>query len=242
MLSVTNTEGEDIGPLISAAAERHGLDPIHLLALLHAESGLNPRAERWGAYTPTAKAAIAREDWTQLAWVIVQAGFDISFGYSQYIVPYHYAGDRTRTVDNCLAVRQHVFNHPEEDIDQAAAKFVSCFAHPSCDGTPLSAMVVYNAGSDRRDSTTWMYYWRANVESYQRSLEWAEDYRESTTPAPPAPNDTEDTMPTLVESLTLIWDRLDKIQEQTEDQAVKDLAESAKQEGVVEAKKTIGLQ
>lgn len=175
---VSNTLGEDIAPLVSAAAERHGLDPVHLLALLKAESGLNPLAERWGSATRAAQDAIDRWDWLGLQIIINAQWPDIGFGYSQSIVLYHHLGDRMSSVINCLAVREAVFSDPGRDVGRAALKLAGCFRHWSCDGTALSAMVVYNAGSDRRGDAAWMRDWAGNVASYRRELAWAEQYRE----------------------------------------------------------------
>lgn len=175
--AVRNTDGDDIAPFVIAAADAAGLDPVALLALLRAESGLNPRAERWGRETAEAVAAIARQDWPALAGIIGRVWPDISFGYSQRIVLFHDQGDRSPTVANCLAVREHVFTHPEEDIRAAAQRLAAGFRR-SLDGTPLGAMVVYNAGSDRRNDPAWLAAWAGNVASYQRALEWAEQFRQ----------------------------------------------------------------
>lgn len=109
--------------------------------------------------------------------LINEAWADVSFGYSQRIVLFHDTGDRSRSVENCLAVREHVFGDPDEDIDAATRRLAGCFQHATCDGTPLSAMIVYNAGSDRRSDPEWMERWRGNVASYQRALQQAEGYR-----------------------------------------------------------------
>lgn len=159
-----------------AAADAAGIDPVALLALLRAESGLNPQAERWGRETAAAVRAIAGQDWPALAGIISRVWPDVSFGYSQRIVLFHDQGDRSPTVANCLAVREQVFTHQEEDIRAAAARLASAFGR-SLDGTPLGAMVVYNAGSDRRNDPAWLAEWAGNVASYQRALDWAEQFR-----------------------------------------------------------------
>lgn len=174
---VQNTAGEDIAPTVNAAAAGAGVDAVHLLALLWAESGLNAHAERWGTVTAAAQESITAEDWDSLTHLIARAWPDISFGYSQRIVLFHDQGDRSPTTNNCLAVRQYVFNHPAEDIAAAAHRLADCFANVTCDGTPLSAMCVYNAGSDRRSDPGWLRLWGGNVASYQRALERAEAYR-----------------------------------------------------------------
>lgn len=173
---VLNSEGADIGPAVWAAAQANDLKPWHLLALLRAESGLNQRAERWGGRTTQAKQILAVGNLDELQALINDVWPDISFGYSQRIVLYHDQGDRTPNVANVLAVRAYVFTHPEEDIAAAASRLAGCFRHQSCDGTALSAFVVYNAGSDRRWDPEWFNVWGGNVATYQRALEWAEQF------------------------------------------------------------------
>lgn len=175
---VQNTEGEDIAPLVNAAAAAAGVDALHLLALLYAESALNPKAERWGAMTVQAKEALAAEDWDTLTQIIGHTWPDISFGMSQRIVLFHERGNRSPAINNVLAVRAAVFDDPAGDILAAAMRYAACLRHPSSDGTPLSAMVVYNAGADRRNEREWMALWKNNVASYERALGWAEAYRE----------------------------------------------------------------
>ena len=148
-----------------------------LLALLRAESGLNPRAERWGARTGQAQAFIVAADDAALGELIAVVWPDLGFGYSQRVVAFHERGDRTPTVRNCLAVREWVFGHPDEDIQAAAQRLVGCFRHPTCDGSALSALCIYNAGSDRRGDAAWMGRWAGNVASYEVALAWAEGYR-----------------------------------------------------------------
>lgn len=176
---ILDTEGRDIAPDLLEVSEIFGLDPIHLLALLFAESNLNPRAERWGSWLPeTVRQHIENRDWAALQTVIDDAWPDISFGYSQHIVLFHYTGDRTKSWLNVLNVRNYVFAHPRENIYEAAQKLNECFQHWSCDGSILSAMIVYNAGSDRRDDPLWMAGWSQNVRAYRRALARAENYRE----------------------------------------------------------------
>lgn len=178
MKAVYNIEGLDISGAVVKAALAHGADPAHLLALLKAESGLNPRAERWGSRTAVAKNLIASQRFGDLQSLINVVWPDISFGYGQHIILYHYFGTREPFVENVMAVRQRVFEYPEENIDEAAKRLKSCTWHSSYDGTILSAFVIYNAGSDRRNEAEWLASWSGNVASYERALQWAEDYRE----------------------------------------------------------------
>lgn len=159
-----------------AAADAAGIDPVAVLALLRAESGLNPKAERWGQETGAAVNAINRQDWPALAGIIGRAWPDVSFGYSQRIVLFHDQGDHSPSVANCLAVREYVFTHQTEDIRAAALRLAAGLGR-SLDGTALGAMVVYNAGSDRRNDPAWLAQWAGNVASYRRALDWAEQFR-----------------------------------------------------------------
>lgn len=181
--NVINTRSEDISATINLAAKQCGLDAVHLLALLIAESGLNPHAERWGRETQAAKTALANEDWPLLMAIIGRAGADISFGYSQRIVQFHDYGDRSHSLNNVLAVRSHVFANPAADINAAAARLAAGIAR-SLDGSILGGMVVYNAGSDRRNDPAWLRLWAGNVASYERALEQAAAYAVTAAPGP----------------------------------------------------------
>jgi hypothetical protein len=182
--NVINTRSEDIAATINLAAKQTGLDPVHLLALLIAESGLNPHAERWGRETLAAKAAIERGDWSLLMAIISRAWPDISFGMSQRIVLFHEEGDRSPSLNNCLAVRQAVFANPAADINAAASRLAGCFGHMTCDGSILSAMTIYNAGTDRRNEPAWWALWKGNIASYERALEQAAGYAVVEPPGP----------------------------------------------------------
>lgn len=69
------------------AANAAGIPPALLVALVWAESRLEPRAERWHVYTASAKAAIAAGDRAALRHVFERVNRerpgDISFGLTQ---------------------------------------------------------------------------------------------------------------------------------------------------------------
>ena len=78
---------------------------------------------------------------------------DVSFGYGQRIVRFHYAGDRSPSVPNVLAVRRQVFEHPEADLREMATFLKGTLAQARrgdlspCGGDELlGALIVYNAG------------------------------------------------------------------------------------------------
>ncbi len=174
---ILNTRGDDISDIIIAAATKHNLDPIALLALIKAESGLNQKAERWGSFTGNAQNAIELGNTDMLQSIIDHVWPDISFSYSQRIVLYHDQGDHMPTVENCLAVRDYVFTHPDEDLGAAADRLARAILRSS-DGSVLGGMCVYNAGSDYRDDPVWVKRWGGNVASYQSAITWAEALRD----------------------------------------------------------------
>ncbi len=174
---ILNTDGQDIRPMLERAAAEAEVPLELLLAGVIAESGINPRAERWGAETELARTLLESGDMAGLARVIARAGDDISFGYSQRVVRYHWAGNGTLSVSNCLAVRALVFAEPEEDLLQMAFHLAwNLYVARDGDlrrvgGDPLlAALVVYNAGHLPYPDDPWWERWAANVESYRRAL------------------------------------------------------------------------
>ena len=49
-MKVLDSTGYDVGPLVQDTAAEYGIPVVGLLALLKAESDLNPTAERWGTW------------------------------------------------------------------------------------------------------------------------------------------------------------------------------------------------
>lgn len=118
-----------------------------------AESALDPYAEHWGAWP------------------------DISFGFGQRIVLYHYVGDRTDSAENIAFVRAYVFAHPDEDIAHMAENLEADLGYvESADLSPvrgdrlLAALVVYNAGHYPLPTDTWWQRWAGNVANYTAAL------------------------------------------------------------------------
>ena len=163
--------------MLDRAARGQGLPLWFALATVIAESGLNPRAERWGSETPAAKAALAAQNWPALQAVINRAGADISFSYGQQIILYHYVGTRQPTIENCLAVREHVFNNPEENLTDMCKRLAANFLRVA--GDPrlsyvggdqyLGALLVYNSGSLQTDPAWWKR-WGSNIASYRDAI------------------------------------------------------------------------
>lgn len=175
-------QGVDLWPLVAAAAAREGLSARLVLALLQAESGLNPWAERWGMETAPAKTALAAGDWATLARILAQWSHDTSFGLSQITVPTARGlgvGDGSASVENALAVRQALFNR-RNAVDLGARHLASCWRRA---GTydlshwgisrELAALVIYNAGMLWPPSDPWWQRWDENVQAYESALAWA---------------------------------------------------------------------
>lgn len=174
---LANALGEDLRGPLSAAAEAAGIPLPLALACVAAESDLHPRAERWGRFTQDARAALAAGNTARLQEIIDRAWPDVSFGYAQRIVLYHYHGDRSPRVENVLRVRQHVFDHPEEDLLHMARMLANCLARARREDISLvggdellGALVIYNAGHfPPRDRPYWQTHGQ-NVERYRRAL------------------------------------------------------------------------
>ncbi len=166
--------------MLERAANEAGIPLELILAGAIAESGLNPRAERWGTMTVQAQAAIAQGDMQWLQSIINATWPDISFGLSQKVVAYHYLGDRSRTVENCLAVREGVFADPERNLMEMAVQLNDClFDVYGCDLSKvgwdplLAALVVYNHGSYPPAWDDYWTRWAGNVASYRGALDRA---------------------------------------------------------------------
>lgn len=200
MKQVIDREGNDITGMLVDAATAALVDPVHLVALLQAESALYRKAERYGMRT---NEFLQHLMWYQhgdhsqeaaLQNILYDVWPDVSFSYGQQIVLFHYYGDRTSELQNVLTVRDMVFQNPYTNIADAAMRFASGIER-SLDGTPLGGMVVYNAGSDKRNDPAWMSQYGGNVVAYERALAWAEQYRDDV--APPTPD--------VVEHLDQLW-------------------------------------
>lgn len=178
---ILNARGDDITRDLTSAAGEHGI-PLELaLGCAIAESGLRPDAERWGTFTTQAKAAIANQDMVLLQDIISRAWADVSFGYGQQIVLYHYLGDKKPTVDNCLEVRRQVFNDPVTNLRDMCKRLEARLRqarsanllHVGGD-VLLMACVIYNRGHVPVDNTEWTAI-KSRVDHYRRSLQQARD-------------------------------------------------------------------
>jgi hypothetical protein len=174
---ILDTQGQDISSSFIQGASAAEI-PLQLaLACGQAESSLDPRAERWGKETTEAKQAIAQQDWTALQGIITRAGSDVSFGIGQRVVRFHYTGDRSMTVQNCLAVRQYVFDHEDQDIREMCAFLRPRYqAAQTADLTPvggdvlLMALCAYNAGHPPLPTESYWVDRAPTVQRYRQKL------------------------------------------------------------------------
>jgi len=159
--------------MVYVAVENAGVPIEGLLALLIAESALDPYAERWGSETRKAQRLIVIQDWTSLQALINDVQPDISFGMSQRIVKYHWEGNGTHTYQNVLAVRKAVFDDPARDVLEAAKRYA--FNLSQVGGNILEGLMVYNYGHfasvAERATTTF----QAHLASYASALRKAKE-------------------------------------------------------------------
>ena len=177
IMQITSRSGADLTGEFRGASELSGCPLPLLVAMARAESGLDPLAERWGTRTGEARRALEAMAWATLAEIIAAAGNDISFGLSQRIVRYHWAGDRSPSIDNILAVRAAVFADPARDLLEAGRWLASHLARarmadlsPVNGDAELMALVAYNAGHIPAAGAAYWQTRAATVERYRRAL------------------------------------------------------------------------
>jgi hypothetical protein len=180
----------DIEPYLDVASEQTGCPKELILATAIAESALNPLAERWGSRTREAKNAILLEDWDALYDIIQSEWADISFGMSQCIVQYHYYGDGSATVENCLHVRNGVFADTGRDIIEIGNRMRSNLdlamfrnsegslprqVFQSEEPIYLAALVKYNSGSIAGELSGYWDRYAGNVAGYIQAISQAKE-------------------------------------------------------------------
>ncbi len=176
-LTLLATDGTDLGPLVEAAAQQHGVPVALLAAMLRAESGLSVRAERWGIHTAAAREALAAGDMEALEVIIADAQPDLSFGLAQLIVSTaggYGVGDGSMNVANVLAVRQALFD-PAVSIGLGARHLAGCMIGSEHYAEPrLQILLRYNSGSFQSPGNWYWQRWAGNVAAYRSALAWAQ--------------------------------------------------------------------
>lgn len=156
-LTVYDQTGYDIGPLVEAAAKEHGVPVVGLLALLEAESGLDPYAARYGVWP------------------------DVSFGYCQMTVAtarYYGIGDGSVSQENIATVREALFDRATA-IDVGAEHYGGNLAfvkakRPQLAGDDwlLMGLRVYNGGAwGLTDEYAARY--PGHIAAYRDAIAWA---------------------------------------------------------------------
>lgn len=212
-MAVINSEGQDVTDLFYGAADAAIIPRVLAVGCSIGESELTPTAERWGRETPAAQAALERKDWTTLQAIIDRWWADISFGYGQQIVAYHYLGDKTQSWQNCTNVRAAVFADPVLNVYDMARRLRGCLTTAlTHDLTPvggdpnLGACTIYNAGHWPKGDEWGRYAPR--IDNYRRGLATAAATLDQ---SPPTPKPTEDHPMTIEEKaaeMTADGDRL----------------------------------
>jgi hypothetical protein len=172
-----------VAAYLAEAADLAGIPLDLIVGCGVAESKLNALAERWGTHTVEAQAAILAGDAGALSAIITAAGNDISFGVSQRIVAFHWAGTGELTVPNCLYVRSQAFADPRRDILEMGRRLRSNLTTVERlkpaelmnvgGDTRLGACVIYNAGHWPEGGEPYWKTRQANIQNYRNGLEAA---------------------------------------------------------------------
>lgn len=211
-----------VAAFLAESADLAGIPLDLIVGCGAAESKLNALAERWGTHTVEAQAAILDGDAGALGAIIAAAGNDISFGVSQRIVAFHWAGDGTLTVPNCLYVRSQAFADPRRDILEMGRRLRSNLTTieklkaaelARVDGNPwLGACVIYNAGHWPEAGEPYWQTRQGNIQNYRNGLEAAPvliaGYQ---APVIVIPAPTEGELMTLEEKTAALGDKLGNV-------------------------------
>jgi hypothetical protein len=174
---ILDVNGRDIRPPLERACEAAHVSLTLALACAMAESDLDPRTDRFGRRTAQARAAIANGDHATLGEIIQATWPDVSFGFGQRIVKFHYVGNLLPTVANVLAVREHVFAHPDQDLLEMARtlarrRTMAANGDLSLVGgdLDLGTLVAYNAGHFPLANEAYWTTHAGNVNRYREKL------------------------------------------------------------------------
>lgn len=179
---IETQQGRDMTRTFTEAATANGISLRLAIGVAYAESKLNERAQRVGIYTKEALAAEARGDMVELQRLINLAWQDVSYGIAQRIIPYHYAGDRSQSVANCLAVRAAVFADPDRDIREMCAWLRDDYQKAGAadlarlgGDRELGACVIYNAGHWPAPTEAYWTTHAGNLKNYREALAKADE-------------------------------------------------------------------
>lgn len=211
---IVNSLGEDVTQLFYGAADAALIPRVLAVGCSIGESELTPTAERWGRETPAAKAALAAKDWTTLQGIIDRWWADISFGYGQQIVAYHYLGDKGQSWQNCILVRAKVFADPVTNVYDMARRLRGCLNTALTQdltmvgGDPnLGACTVYNVGHWPKNAAEWAKA-APHIQRYKESLARAQVMIDGT-PVEPEPPVEEHPMDIATRADEMTWRRKD---------------------------------
>lgn len=193
---VLDASNVDIGPAIASIADRYGLPPWALHGCLIAESGMNPRAERWADRSTRGReltARIDRDPGDEAAYNELQrlmddlklrgVHYDCSWGYSQLIwstAGGYGIGDGQYTLANLLDVRRQLFDRATS-IDLGARHLALCYQRVRDElgdvgdeiETAINALIVYNSGSIQRPGSSYFQNYSGNVAAYKSAIRQA---------------------------------------------------------------------
>lgn len=115
---------------------------------------------------------------TKLQEIIDSEFPDISFGYGQRIVAYHWLGNGSGSIDNVLRVRDGVFSDHYADILNMATRLRTCRSVAVIAGAEpiFGALIVYNAGHYPDAGSSWWQRYAGNVANIRSAILMATEW------------------------------------------------------------------
>ena len=148
-VSVLDTDGRELWPLVEDVARIRAVPPVLLLATAYAESNLNPRATREGA-------------WPDVSYGLMQVTVQVAGGLG--------IGNGQDTWANREAVRAAMYDRRTSLM--AGAQVLWGAMSYATTGDWLEALCVYNAGTWGR-SAEYREIYADNVARYEAAIAWA---------------------------------------------------------------------
>lgn len=156
-VAVLDTEGVDLYFLLSSAAKQYSVPISLLLGMLKAESGLNPKAARYG-------------EWPDLSFGLCQLTVATAKSYG--------LGDGSFAAANILAVRDALFQR-DIAIDVGARHLAGCYERAAdYPERELQALIAYNSGSPQPEENWYWQKYQSHIASYRYALSWAKEILE----------------------------------------------------------------